>query len=303
MARKISTKRINKMMGKDYKAFSEPFEVTVARWALQAAQQLRDAYKTQKVFNGTKDRTYEVWHRRKAVKYRNVRGKRVPVPGGTVDWGWFDENAYRKKNDNGNYWYSTGQSFRKIDVTTENLKMHEEADKQFLIQGQVTFHTTLQMLYAEAGVGANGRKKGADPRSKPLVRPKDIAVLREAPWTHKRRYTPWIPGKGEAVRPNTRQQVNLLRRRLNWLARVKYTFELSNWLISGFENLMTEYVEIPAINSAIVFQPSRAAMARNSALEDYIDSNKLKRHTSLYRELTKVGGQFDIEKFRRHRNK
>lgn len=247
MARKFGNKKINQIAGKDYKFYHETFEETLHRWGAQAAQQLEDTYKYQKIFNGTSNKTYEVYGSRLVKKTRSIMTKKGPVTRTyTVKQpGWFEENERRQKRaeDTGkqNIWFSDGSSYKRVKdgkgITYENIQEHKEADLDFLIQGQITFHTTMQMLYVEAGVGANGRRKGADPRSKPIVRPADIAVNRKDEWHTRKRYTRngWKPGKGDAVRPSTRQQVQMLRRRLKFLALEKHRFELSAWLVANLD--------------------------------------------------------------------
>lgn len=219
MARKFGESTINRFARKDFRWMHETFEETISRWAETAAKQLRDSFAMQRIYNGSDSSINEVWNRN--------------------GWGWNDENARRKSMKSGSsadYWFSDGQSYRKSNVTVENLMSHKEANVEYLIQGQVTFHTTMQMLYVEAGVGANGRRKGQPRTSKPLVRPDDIAVQRSEPWSTRERYVDeWKPGRGKSVRPNTRQQVKLMRRRLKYLAMAKHALELQTWLIAGFE--------------------------------------------------------------------
>lgn len=239
MGRKYGPKKINKIFKADYKSLTEPFENTIKRWALTAAQQLKDSYATQRVYNGTNSHANEVWRRNKTVSVRKVvNGKRQWVKQ-QVSWGWLDENKYRQEHDDsGKQWYSTGHSYDVANVTAENNKTHKEASAEFIVQGQVTFHTTMQMLYAEWGVGANGRKKGQPRTSKPLVRPKDIKVHREAEWKARERYTVWVPGQGKSVRPNTRLQVNAFVQRMKWLAKEKEDLEITRFLVYGLEEAL-----------------------------------------------------------------
>ena len=277
MGRKYGQKKINKIFKADYKSLTEPFENTIKRWALTAAQQLKDSYATQRVYNGTNSHANEVWRRNKTVSVRKlVNGKRKWVKQ-QVSWGWLDENQYRKSHDyEGKQWYSTGHSYDVANVTTDNVHTHKEASAEFIIQGQVTFHTTLQMLYVEQGVGANGRRKGQPRTAKPIVRPTDIAVDRQADWKSKVRYTNWVPGKGKSVRPNTRQQVNAFVKRMKWLAQQKETLEITQFIVYGLERAFNfEYVD-PDLEGVcsfeVVHKPSQAEQKRNHALSQYLDS-------------------------------
>lgn len=200
----------------------ETFEETMLRWTKQSLTQLRDAYRMQKVYNGTSNRAYEVWGRRVVVrrvrKHRQLSGssKEYHYVMRRVQNGWFAENERRKKQaaaGKPNVWYSTGFSYRNLDVRLVRAN---------LFSGEVDFQTTLNMLYVEAGVGATGRLH---------ARGRDIAVDRSANWTTRRRYVGnWVPMQGRTHRPATRQQVSLLARRLRWLARQRFLFDLSTWI-------------------------------------------------------------------------
>lgn len=205
----------------------EPFEVTLRRWAAQSAQQLRDSYRTQKIFNGSTSRDHEVWSNRKKTILEkgsvDSKGRRRRVRK-TVSWGWFDENEYRKqlqaRNPQADYWFSTGASFNESAVDVSNLSSDPN---RLLIEGEVRFRTTMQMYYAEQGVGANGPRQ---------VRGKGgIKVDREDPFSWRYRYAfGWVPVKGQTHRPSVRQQVYYMRRRMRWLAMHNFGFMLNTWL-------------------------------------------------------------------------
>lgn len=180
----------------------EPFEVIIKRWALEANQQLHDTFRTQHIFDGTSNAAAEVYP---GYYKRNKL------------------NIYRQRlNPQAQYWVSTGQSYDRLNVSVLNPSM---------IDGVIDFRTTLQMLYVEAGVGANGRDH---------ARGRDIKVNREKPYKIGQRYTLWNAGKGNTHRPSVRQQVNLLSRRLRWLARKHFLYDLSTWLTFSLGDEVTK---------------------------------------------------------------
>lgn len=223
----------------------EPFEVTIKRWCRVALQQLRDSYATQKVYKHGASPAYEIWRRnkrrtvytfdrpyKKGGKRRKI-GKRV-----LSSWGWFDESAYREKlqkqNPSADYWYSTGASYNALAVEAVNAFSEQ---KEFIISGEVRFRTTMQMAYAEAGVGATGRrhKRGGG----------DIRVQRSIPYKAQNRYIgEWEPMQGRTHRPSVRQQVNYMRRRMVWLAKKHFTFQLNTWLSMTLASLVENDVKV-----------------------------------------------------------
>lgn len=281
--KRYGSNTINKVANRDYKCFFETFEQTAKRWALEAAKQLQDSYKTQKIFNGKYDREHEVWRIQKTVRTRSKVNGHVVKAQKVVSWGWNDENKERKKAHGAKGWYSTGHSYEVAmhnPVTVENMQEHKEANLDFIIQGQVTFHTTMQMLYVEAGVGANGRKNG-----RVITRPRDIPVYRKDDWSTKHRYVrKWEPGKGHAVRPNTRQQVGLLYRRMKWLAMAKHNFELSKWLIANFEEAFVPELRMQAAGGQVVYRPSSRKQKRNLEFAAQTAGRK-------YKEAREIGHQ------------
>lgn len=225
----------------------EPFETTVRRWAVVAAKQLHDGFKMQKIYSGSKNRDYEVWHRNKArtiIEYGKVNGKKVVKRRvKKSSWGWFDENELRKqrkaRNPQADYWISTGASMRESDVEVSNLKENIE---QFIVEGEVRFRTTMQMYYAEQGVGANGRHQ---------VRGKNgIKVDRSEPFSWRYRYAyDWIPSRGKTHRPSVRQQVHYMSRRMKWLGMKHFNFQLNTWLQVSLADMLdtgTNTIKLPA---------------------------------------------------------
>lgn len=243
---RANKKRIDKYAYGDFTPY-EPFEVTIKRWASISAQQLRDAYKTQKVFNGTNDKNYEVWgpRIRKIIRKYKTKAGEVKKEVEIREHGWLEENEKRRKNHGSTGWYSTGMSWKTVQgesVTVPNSTWEH---------GQIDFKTTLQMLYAEAGVGANGKWKS---------RPRNIPVDRRQKYSHKNRYVRWIAGEGYTHRPNTRQQVSLFQRRLKWLAKKHFLFDLTTWLTYSIEDtFMTMETKGWTPLGYIVFKPSRTA--------------------------------------------
>lgn len=204
-----------------------PFETVVREMALISATQLHDAFRTQRIFDGSNNRSHEVWHRQKWVteegtpdaKGRKRRGKRRKI-----DWGWFDENALRKKkkqeNPSVDYWFSTGASRDETRVEVSNLKADPN---HLLIEGEVRYRTTMQMYYVETGVGANGRNEVRGRRG--------IKVDRDDPFSWRYRYVnDWVPHLGHTHRPSVRQQVYYMTKRMKWLAKKEFGFMLNTWL-------------------------------------------------------------------------
>lgn len=219
------------------------FGETLRRWAAQASQQLHDSYKMQKVWNGS--RSNSVWLGRGPrtvylskqidkgkgqVAFINSRAQAEKHQ--FANYSWYDEvwrrKEMQKRNPSKEYWYPTGMSYQ--------ISQHEPVTvvDDTIESATVDFHTTMGALYAEAGVGANGILPGwtADARRKPKTRPRHIKVFRKDPWTHTKRYTSggWKPGQGHAVRPNTRQQVSLLSRRLKWASKLIFQHDLTIYL-------------------------------------------------------------------------
>lgn len=216
---------------------NEPFETTVKRWAALSLMQLKDAYRTQKMYNGSNSQAYEVW--RKPIKRtiytfgpRDPQGHRHVLSRKTYSsWGWLDENALReqkaKEHPNAEYWYSTGESFKQLDVQTMNVK---EVPEEFIVSGEVRFRSTMQAYFAEKGVGANGPEH---------ARGRDITVDRSDPFSWQNRYVAnWVPSEGQTHRPNVRQQVYYMRKRLQWLASKKFEFQVSQWLSIALASML-----------------------------------------------------------------
>lgn len=229
---------------KYYEGLVLSFDQTVRNWVAQSSQQLRDSYRMQHVWDGT--RSNSVWmgrgthqyyktveskpvYSRGKDKHKVVGHKRGRVPDKKVtNYSWYDEVSHRiqmqQRYPSREYWYPTGMSYQ--------IAMHHPVT---VVEGGtspvIDFATTLGALYAEAGVGATGGR-WTGKKFKPYVRPKDIKVNRSDNWKHNVRYVRngWRPKRGDAVRPNTRQQVSLLARRLKWAARMIYEHDLTIYL-------------------------------------------------------------------------
>lgn len=222
----------------------ERFGSIIKVWALQAATQLHDAYKTQKLWNGTRENA--VWVNQKQRRTRATtakkNGKSYKVKPTTFgSWSWYEESKYRQMQDTkpgssrGKYWYSTGHSAEVSDVKVVNATMED---------AEIAFHTTAGALFAEAGVGLNGPFATRGSRASKGRR--RIKVDRAAPWTHKRRYvTQWEPSAGRTHRPSTRQQVSLLKRRLKWAANKIYCRDLAIYLGYTMEDAWRKLGKIP----------------------------------------------------------
>ena len=210
------------------------FDQTLRRWAMQASFQLRDSYRMQKMWDGTKSNS--VWiGRKKHYSMNTGAGSQVTKAGGKMvsNWSWYDEVMHRRqaqeKNPRREYWFPTGMSYQ--------ISQHNPVT---VVNGShspiIDFATTMGVLYAEAGVGKNG------PRH---IRGKDIKVDRKRPWSHTRRYVSrWQPGKGKSHRPNTRQQLSLFARRLRWAAHMIYEHDLVIYIGSMLEKEFTNIGKI-----------------------------------------------------------
>ena len=206
----------------------EPLGVTLRRWALQSAEQLRDSYKMQKVFNGSQDKSYEVWRK---TKTRRIKGVVK-----TVSWGWFDESAYReeqqKKRPGSEFWYSTGQSYR--IAMGDPVKVLDDTWSH----GTIDFTTTTGAYFMALGVGANGRFKSRGKNG--------IYVDRMSqPYSYKKRYVDkWVPSAGKTHRPNVKTQLNLLNKRIKWLARKHFLLDLATWIVGSMEYMYVDALPI-----------------------------------------------------------
>ena len=220
----------------EYIPKSEPFEVTVKRWALNAAAQLRDSFATQKIYNGTQNRSFEVWSNRRyrvrkvLKKNRSPKSRKnygVALDGNGRD-GWLAENERRKKlkhdNPSWDVWYSTGNSYRKMKVAVIDGSIEH---------GIIDFVAPGQLFFVEAGVGATGKEYARGGK------PGNIKVDRARPWSHNSRYVgSWIPMMGRTHRPSIRHQASLLSRRMKWLALDKYNVGLTTWLLYSLERIL-----------------------------------------------------------------
>lgn len=176
---------------KGYDLTYEPFEVTIKRWAAQSLLQLKDSFRVQHIFDGTSNASSEVYPGYYKRNKLNIERQRY--------------------NSSAKYWISTGTSFERLDVQVPDPS----------ITGTIDFRTTLQLLYAEAGVGASGRKH---------ARGRDIKVQRQDPYKVGKRYTLWNAKTGKTHRPSVHQQISLLTRRIKWLARKHFLYDLSTWI-------------------------------------------------------------------------
>lgn len=201
------------------------FEQTIKNWAMQSSKQLHDSYRMQHMWDGTKSNS--VWIRSKRYRYTDASGKSHVVN----NWSWYDESKLREQKDKGvpghvikskgQYWYSTGRSFE--IASSQPVRMIQGAPSPF-----IDFRTTLGALYAESGVGLTGKKHTRGARSRG-GRTK-IKVQRSAPWHYDQKYANWLPMSGATHRPNTRQQVSLMSRRLRWAARMIYQHDLTLYI-------------------------------------------------------------------------
>lgn len=226
-----------------YEPIPGTFREIVQRWALQAAQQLRDTYKEQRIYvEGGNPATYSVWQRpnwkRKVYKYdraykKGVKRRRRLLRTYTNGFSWYDENQLRRQrkqqNPDVDYWYSTGQSYKSLNVTLHDITENPE---EFIVTGEVRFHATMHMLYAEAGVGKTGRKH------KRAARGTDITVERSAPYKRNQRYARWTPMEGDTHRPSLRQQVNYMSRRMRWLGKTYFNYRLNTWLQVTLQSML-----------------------------------------------------------------
>lgn len=219
------------------------FSNIVRRWATVAAEQLRDTYQWQHIYRrGGSPAIYEVWHHsvpRKVYEYdkpyRKGQKRRRRLKNTFTSWGWYQENELRRmrkqQNPNVDYWFSTGDSYNQLDVTTHDL--HEDPE-MFIVSGEVRFHTTMHLLYAEAGVGKTG------PNRKRAAKGTDIDVQRSAPYKARKKYVgDWNPSEGDTHRPSTKQQVRFMARRMRWLGNHYFNFKLNTWITAT----LSEFVE------------------------------------------------------------
>lgn len=222
---------------KYYSGLALNFGQTLSNWAFQSAVQLQDAFRMQRVWDGTKSNS--VWFKSGKKRYwtgerttkkvgknkdRSVKVKKMYTASG---WSWYDEVSLRsimqRKFPAHDYWYSTGLSYatamnNPVQVVNGNMEFAE-----------VAFNTTMGALFAEAGVGLTGQKftrgaRGSKGR-------KRIKVNRSENWHYDKRYAQtWRPMTGDTHRPNVRQQASLLARRLRWAARMVYERDLTAYL-------------------------------------------------------------------------
>lgn len=210
-------------------------------WAMQSAKQLQDAFMMQKLWNETRENS--VWIGRgthkfyktnvnKPVKSRGKRGGYIPgyyklgwkLEKTVTDYSWYDEVQRRKELQSRypkrDYWFSTGYANEVSDVKVINATLED---------AEIDFHTTAGALFAEAGVGLNGRNAVRGARSS--KKRKRIKVDRKAPWHYNKRYVGnWEPSQGRTHRPGPKQQVSLLKRRLKWAAQAIYCRDLAIYL-------------------------------------------------------------------------
>ena len=218
------------------------FKNIVTRWAQQAAEQFRDTYRLQRIYvQGGSPDTYSVWKRNKrhrvyrynkpyapGVKRRRI-GKLIDKP----NWTWYDEVQLRRmkkqQNPNVDYWFSTGESYKQIGVTTHDI--HEDPE-MFIVSGEVRFATTSHLLWAEAGVGKTGKHRVR------AAKGKDIDVQRSESFRHNQRYATWQPMQGDTHRPSTRQQVYYMARRMRWLGNKYFNFRLNTWITASLREMV-----------------------------------------------------------------
>ena len=223
------------------------FSSIIKVWALQSARQLHDAFQTQKLWNGT--RANAVWE---SMQQRKTRAKKLQKNGKTYkvapttfnSWSWYEESKLRQmldsKSSKKDYWYSTGYTAKVSDVKVVNATMED---------AEIDFHTTAGALFAEAGVGLNGPRATRGARSSKGR--KRIKVDRRAPWHYNKRYVgDWEPSQGKTHRPGPKQQVSLLKRRLQWAARTIYCRDLAIYLGRTMEEAWQKVGKIPVWTGA-----------------------------------------------------
>lgn len=210
----------------------QKFSSILKVWAMQSAKQLHDAFQTQKLWNDTKANS--VWVRQAAngplKPGQKTKRNGARRPGMFGQWSWYDESKLREKLDKGipgrittgkgQYWFSTGYSAKVSDVKVVNATMED---------AEIDFHTTAGALFAEAGVGLNGKRAVRGARASKGR--KRIKVDRQARFLHDKRYVGnWEPSQGKTHRPGPKQQVWYLKRRLKWAANAIYCRDLAIYL-------------------------------------------------------------------------
>ena len=222
--------------------FLRSFGEIIDDWALQAAEQLRDTFTQQKIYvRGGSYASYEVWrhNKRRTVytydrPYQPGQKRRRRSRKTFSSWGWYDENRLRmlkkQQNPNVDYWYSTGESYKAINVTTHDIS---EDPNRFWVSGEVRFATTSHLAFAEAGVGKTGRNRVR------AAKGRDIDIYRASSFRHDQRYAPrWKPMEGETHRPSTRQQVWYMSRRMRWLGNKYFGYKVNTWLMATLQEFL-----------------------------------------------------------------
>ena len=207
----------------DYIA-NERIDNVLKRWAKQSGEQLRDSYKMQRIY-----------------------------PVGEVWPGWFEQNRKNARSTRNGAWVSTGHSYEVADDV--------QTSGYWLDEVEIKWHTTLGALYAEAGAGLTGNKYTRGRRSRRGR--KRIKIQRKDNYSHSRRYVDeWVPMAGRTHRPATRQQINLFRRRLEWLAKRTYLYNAATWLAYEIESALSEIKPTTPFGE-VVFKPTRKLQAAN----------------------------------------
>lgn len=269
--------------GEFYTGLRLNFAQTLRNWALASSRQLRDSYRTQRVWD--KSRGNSVWVKSGRKRYLDANGRWKEV----MNWSWYDESKLREKKDKGlakndiagnlriqasrgKYWYSTGLSY---DIATKNPVTVVDGSPNPIID----FATTMGALYSEAGVGLTGPFHTRGSRSSGGR--KRIKVNRAAPWHYDRRYaSTWKPMAGDTHRPNTRQQVSLYARRLRWAARTIYEHDLTLYIgymidkTVGTIGNITWLADANGLPHMVVDDSKNKSATAGMTFEQYLERNK-----------------------------
>ena len=222
------------------------FQDFLRKCARQSAEQLRDAYNMQKVWNNTPNNA--VWIRSRKVKKLQKNGQWKTF----TSWSWYNESKLREEKDKGivgrvidgkgKYWYSTGKSY---EIARRGAVSVVNATRE---HGEIDFHTTWGAMWSEAGAGLTGRSHVRGARAKGGRKRIKIDRAQSYKGVAERRYVQeWIPMDGRTHRPLTRRQVNLFRRRLRWAALYYYRDKMVDFLTYSMYELFDSIAKDPTL--------------------------------------------------------